>query len=240
MRNFKITIIGNSVALRTRPPEKFPFNKNYCQYLEEIVHSHAPNRTILINNKAQGATTIYNTIVKIDEFVQTHPDFFIINLGVVDASTREIPLWFYRLASSKRDRLIYNVSELFYRNVIIKLRPVLVKLRFKRSWISSKKYKKYFEILITTLIKETNSRIIVLPINLANSRVEKALPGSFKNHNKFNNIMKDIARENDQEFIDLSFLNSDQHFPDGIHYSAGGHKIVAEEISKIIIKWLTK
>ncbi|HAF31116.1 MAG TPA: hypothetical protein DCG75_18925 [Bacteroidales bacterium] len=240
MRNLKITIIGNSVALRTRPPEKFPLNKNYGQHLEEIIHSHSPDRSIFIHNKAQGATTIYNTIVKIDELIQTFPDFFIVNLGVVDASTREIPLWFYRLASNKRDRLIYNIPEFLYRNIIIKFRPILVKLRFKRSWISFKEYKRYFEILIKSLIKETNAKIIVLPINLANTRVEKALPGSLKKHIQYNNIMKSIALENDQEFIDLSFLETEKHFPDGIHYSTIGHKIVADEISKIIIKSLAK
>jgi len=59
MRNLKITIIGNSVALRNRPPEKYPLNKNYSQYLEDYLYSELDNTNIFINNKALGANTIY-------------------------------------------------------------------------------------------------------------------------------------------------------------------------------------
>lgn len=240
MHNLKITIIGNSVALRNRPPEKYPMNKNYGQYLEEYLSSELDNKNIYINNKAVGACTIYNVITKIDEFIQNFPNFYIINLGVVDASTREIPLWFYRLASSKKDRIIYNLCEFLYRAIIIKFRPVLVKLRFKRSWIPAKKYKKYFETLIKTLIKETNAKIIVLPINIANERVEDELPGATSKHILYNQIMKSIADKYSQEFINLNMIISKNHYPDGIHYSGQGHKIVANEIGEIILKSLQK
>ena len=133
MKNIKITIIGNSVALRTRPSEIYPLNKNYCKYLEEILNKNLSETNIIVTNKALGATTIYNSIINIDNFVNTFPEFFIINLGVVDASTREIPLWFYRLASSKKNSFFYNVIKFLYRVIIIKFRPFLVRLRFKTS-----------------------------------------------------------------------------------------------------------
>jgi len=240
MHNLKVTIIGNSVALRNRPPEKYPANKNYCQYLEEYLYTELNNTIVHVNNKALGANTVYNVITKIDDYIQTFPNFYILNLGVVDASTREIPLWFYRMASSKKDRFIYKLAEFMYRNIIIKLRPVLVGLRFKKSWISARKFKKYFETLVNTFLKETNARIIVLPINIANKRVEKALPGTTKKHEQYNQLMKDIVEKYSQEFVDLSSLTSETHYPDGVHYSSVGHKTVATKIGKIILKSLER
>ncbi|GEM_PF-795601 len=235
MKNIKITIIGNSVALRTRPSEIYPLNKNYCKYLEEILNKNLSETNIIVTNKALGATTIYNSIINIDNFVNTFPEFFIINLGVVDASTREIPLWFYRLASSKKDSFFYNVIKFLYRVIIIKFRPFLVRLRFKRSWMSSNQYKKYFTGLIKSLTKETNAKIIVLPINIANERVENELPGSTKKHKEYNKIMFDIVNEYSHNYIDLSCLVSKKHYPDGVHYSIEGHKLVARKISEIIL-----
>jgi len=127
-----------------------------------------------------------------------------------------------------------------YRVLIIKFRPALVKLRLRKSWISSRKYKKYFDTLVKTLIKETNTKIIILPINMANSRVEKSLPGTIKKHEQYNQIMKDIAEKYLLEFVDLCMLTSETHYPDGIHYSVNGHKKVANEIGKIILKSLKR
>ncbi|MCK5028595.1 MAG: hypothetical protein KAR57_03105 [Bacteroidales bacterium] len=236
MQNLKITIIGNSVSLRTRPVEKHPDNKNYGKLLEEFLCQNASDKNIVINNKATGAYTVYNVLTKIDDFVNTFPDYYIINLGVVDASTREIPLWFYRLASSKKKGFVYKLLSFFYRGLIIKARPAFVKLRGKRSWISSKKYRKYFSHLVKTLIKETNAKIIVMPINPANNRVEKELPGSLKNHLLYTKLMKDISLEFSQHFLELNNLNSEEHYPDGVHYSISGHNVVAQELGKIILK----
>ncbi|MBU8893920.1 MAG: hypothetical protein KOO66_14155 [Bacteroidales bacterium] len=236
MQNYKITIIGNSVALRTRPPEKNPENKNYGKLLEEDLCLKIPDKNFVVTNKASGAYTVYNILTKIDDFVNTFPDFFIINLGVVDASTREVPLWFYRLASSKKTGFIFRLASLIYRVIIIKARPVLVKLRGKRSWISSKKYIKYFSLLIKTLLKETNAKIIILPINPANERIEKELPGSLKKHLIYNKIMKDASDEFSLYFVDLEFLYSEKHYPDGVHYSLSGHTNVEQELSEIILK----
>ena len=161
-------------------------------------------------------------------------NFFIVNFGVVDASTREIPLWFYRLAQSKNDRLLNKLSNAIYRNILIKVRPCLVKLRGKRSWISKKRFEKYFDFLVDRLLKETNARIISLPINLANNRVEKALPGSLKKHKEYNKIIREKTLQRKQNFVDLSFLNSEEHYPDGVHFSAAGHKLAADEIFKVI------
>lgn len=236
MKRLKCTVIGNSVALRVRPNQPLPQNLNYSQILESLLTEEFTSPGILVENKSYGAYTVHNAINNIDTYIQTFPDFFIVNFGVVDASTREIPLWFYRLAQSKKDRLINKISSAVYRNIFMKFRPNLVKLRGKRSWISKKKFTEYYDYLLKQLLKETNAHIIALPVNIANDRVEKELPGSLKKHKQYNAIIKKIVEKYNQSSIDLSFLNSEEHYPDGVHYSLKGHHIVAEELFKEIKK----
>ncbi len=232
----RITVVGNSVALRVRPPEKQPDNKNYTILLEEMLNEMLPNKRVAINNKAIGASTVYNIVQDVDVLVQTFPDFYIVNLGVVDASTREVPLWFSRLATKQSHRLIHRLAHHFHRGVLYKIRPLLVKLRGKRTWISKKTFEKHFSFLIRTLQKDTNAYIIVLAINIANERIEKNLPGSKKKHVQYNKIMKKATLERGYAFMETDSLSSAIHYPDGVHFSAEGHKIIAEKIGKIILE----
>lgn len=236
----KITIIGNSVALRTRPPLQYPDNQNYSQILYSLMASDDAYGSIAIDNRAMGATTTYNVSVNIDSFINSFPNIFIINLGVVDASTREVPLWFYRLASSSKAGFIYFLSKAIYRNILIRFRPFLVRLRGKRSWVSKKKFERNFKQIVHGLSRETNAKIIVMPINIANNRVEKSLPGSRKKHIMYNQVMKKIAETHNHFFIELDELNDVAHYPDGVHFSKKGHEIVSSRLKDVIDTILKK
>ncbi len=236
MKTLKITIVGNSVALRTRPTLNHPANKNYSQLLEEILEEKMPSKPIYIKNIAVGATTVYDASINTDKIIHTFPRFFIINLGVVDSCSREVPLWFYRIATSKKDKFINNFAHLIYRGLIFRFRPFLVRLRAKKSWVSKKKFKKYYTKLVETLLKETNAQIIAIPINPVNDRIEKALPGSRKKNIAYNTIIKEIIDSKSQFFIDIGNLNSPIHYPDGVHYSFEGHKAIVEKLLKPILK----
>lgn len=238
MKNLNITIIGNSVALRVRPPKQYPDNENYTKLLEKELNTQLPSHNIRLINKAVGASTTYDVIQKIDEYINTFPDFYILNLGVVDASTREIPRWLNQWINSKKKNLILFLVRALFNHLIKRYRPFFVKLRGKKSWISKKNFKKYFSELVHTLTKETNAKIIAIPINPANQRVEKQLPGSLKKHQEYNTIIEKIIKDHSQKILNTDFLKSETHYPDGVHYSSEGHQVVAKEISKIILKYI--
>lgn len=225
----KITIIGNSVALRVRPPEPFPANKNYTYLLQEAVGIE-----IMIENIALGASTISNWLDNIDSVINSFPDIYIIHIGVVDATVREVPLWFYRLATRRSDRFMNTLFRGIYRGLISKFRPVLSRLRGKRSWTSLKTFTSDYERLIHLLLKDTNAQLITLPINLANERIEKQLPGSRKNHHLFNEVIKKTTEKYHQHFLDISDLQPEEHYPDGVHFNASGHTEVAKRLKKLI------
>jgi len=228
MNNKKICIIGNSVALRVRPALEHPENKNYYQLLQEVDNNYS------FYNLASGAQTVKDVYKSIDNYIRIFPTQYIINLGVVDSCTREVPHWFYRLATQKSLNPFYVFITLLYRNIIAKFRNTLVKLRGKTSWISESKFEKYFELIVINILKETNAKIIILSINIANQRVEAQLPGSMKKQKNYNKIMKEIADKYNQVFVETNGIIESDDYPDGVHFSKSGHEKIAKTLSSII------
>ncbi len=235
MRTFKIGILGNSVALRVRPPLKIPENVNYGRILEKQLQDKLPDTNVIVTNKAKGAATIIDFVRDIDNQLNLFPDFFILNFGVVDSCTREVPKWFYDIQDKKTDNLFRLAVASIYSRVFKKNRPFFVRIRGQKSWVSYSKYEKYFKKALFILSKETNAEIIVLSINLANQRVEDELPGSRKNQIKFNNLIKKITTENGHLFLDTSSLQSENYYPDGVHFSNKGHKQIADLLTELIL-----
>jgi hypothetical protein len=235
MRNIKICIIGNSVALRIRPNDSYPNNKSYSIILNELLCKAFPDSNIFVRNKSIGATPITEFLSNVDTLINEQPDYYIVNLGVVDSSTREIPLWLYKYVNNPvKSRLNYIISGIYSR-VFMKNRQFFVNIRGNKSWITHKDFAKYYDLLLASFIKETNSRIICLPINIANDRIEHQLPGSRKNHNSFNGSIEEIANKHNQLYVKLQdfILNSD--YPDGVHFSSAGHFKVASRLMELIV-----
>ena len=236
MRNLKVSIVGNSVGLRIRPPESYPNNKNYGMLLEEMLQEKYPDTMVLVNNLCIGRATLWDVLEKSGDILNTFPNYYIVNLGVTDASTREIPLWFSDIINRDRPSLFKKVLRGLYIYIIRKVRPQLVFLRGKTTWTSKKSFKNYFDKFIGFLNKESNARIIIISINNATRRIEDQLPGSTKNYIEYNEIIKTIADKHKAYYINSSDIQHEIHSPDGIHLSLEGHKIFANRIFEVIEK----
>ncbi len=235
MNRFKIIIAGNSVAMRVRPSANYPNNINYSSILQKLLESKLDHYTVQVDNKAKGGLLVSDVIMNIDNLINEYPNYYILNLGVNDASTREVPLWFSKKVNSPvKNRLDYVFSGI-HANIFKKNRPFFVKLRGKKTWVKEKDFKNYFDFLISTLIKDTNARIICLPINPANERVEEQLPGSLNFHLRYNEQIKNITNEHGQIYLDTTSFISLKDYPDGIHYSENGHRQIANKLYELII-----
>ena len=241
MRQLKITIAGSSVALRVRPPEMADRTKNkvYGSLLEEKLNRACPEKVITVVNKGITRGLVLDALEEKDKLIRTFPDFFIINIGVVDAPNREMPRWFSDIIFKRRNRNLFRICNFFYLTIIKKyFRTPLVYLRGKRSWVGEKKFEKKYRELVEVLLKETSARLILLGVNQGNERIEKSLPGTLVKFKRYSSIIHTIASEYDLDFIDVSHLNSARHFPDGIHYNSLGHEIIAGKLFEKINKYL--
>lgn len=233
-RRLKICILGNSVALRNRPVEKYPNNKNYGALLEEII---SEKLDVSLINKAVGRATVLDFERGLDGHINEFPDYYILNIGVCDAATRPVPYWYGEIINnSHKNTFLKTVLSSIYYRLIKPYSPFFVKLRGKRSWVSAKRFKRSFQFIVSELIKDTNSRIIIMSINNVNDRLENIVPGSGKKYQEYNRIMKEIADEESQIFLDTTDMIDVKHYPDGTHFNIEGNKEIANRLSRIIIE----
>ncbi len=239
MEKLKISIIGNSVALRVIPATNSIRQLNYGNVLETLLLKKM-NMNLSVENNSIGASIITDVTNKIDYYVNSFPDYYIINLGVVDASSREIPRWYFKIINKWKLNSIGHLLKFIHLVFIKPLRPYVVYLRGRRGWTSPNQFRKLFDKLINYLLRETKSKIIILPINNTTDRIVKNLPGSENKYKIFSGIMKNIAKKYKQVYINLDDLDPLIHCPDGIHFSELGHQVVAEKIMDIIINDVKK
>ncbi len=230
----KVVIIGNSVGLRIRPPGVFPYNKNYGAILEELLQKEYPEKVILIRNLCIGRATIWEILQERNGILREFPDYYVINYGVSDASTREIPLWYSNIINNNKESLTKKIFSSFYVYVIKRIRPYIVRIRGKKTWVSKRNFKKYFDEVVHFLVKGTNAKFIIMPINNPSRRIENELPGSTEKYIEYNRIIKDISDKYNTQYLDTTDLTPEIHTPDGIHFSLDGHQVIAERIYKLI------
>ena len=223
----KITILGNSVSLRNRPVERYPDNKNYGMLLEEML---ADKRVVTVSNKGIGRATIIDINQRIDDHINEFPDYYILNIGVCDAATRPIPLWFATIINNNKNSLLKSVFSSIYYRLIRDNSAFFVRFRGKNAWVSEKRFGREFEYLVSELSKDTNARILILSINKANDRVEKIVPGSGRNYEIYNSIMRNIADKYNQEYIDTTDMSDLEYYPDGTHFNIVGNKEIANRL----------
>ena len=241
MKTIKITIVGNSVAMRIRPPKEIPDNLNYGQILEKKLSETFPSTIVHVENLSLHRALVQDVLDSIDTYLQSYPNYFIINLGIVDACCREIPLWYSNLINKNKHTLFSRsfLCPLYY-NFIKKNRKLFVKLRGFRAWENSRGFKTKYKKLLDSIIKETNSKIITLSINPTTNRVELELPGSTKNITAYNNIIKELTIARNQKFLAFDNFITEKYCPDGIHFSLEGHELVAVMLYKYLSQELKK
>ncbi len=237
----KITIIGNSVAFRVRPPGQWPLNQNYGQILEKTLNGKSNDTIYLVTNKAFYRASVTDIYKRIDDIIKTYPDYYIINTGVVEASTREIPFWMAQIIYYEKPLILHYFLQAIHLWFIEPLRPFFVRLRGKKAWFSPEKFEAKLKKIINTLRKETNAQIILLGMpRKTTQRVIKLIPGSEKNYPLYDDIIRKVAEEQNLVYVATNDLVPDTHFPDGIHFSYEGHKIIAGRLAEKILLLNTK
>lgn len=232
----RITIIGSSVALRVKPPsENRVLNLNYGELIERNLNSRNPELICIVNNLGLSRAITADVLRMKDQISRVRSDYIILNIGAVDAPTREIPLWFSDVIFQRNGKYVYPIFNFIYLNLIKRfLRKPLVYLRLKTSWTSRKRFKRDIDEIFRLLHRETCAEIIVLGINRGNDRIESNLPGSLKKYKVYDNILKEASKKWNCNFVDVEDLNSPEHFPDGVHYNIEGHRVISDRICRLM------
>lgn len=236
MNTKHIVVIGNSVALRVRPPEtkQRKLNKTYTKILEERLNESSSNTLWIVHNHSFSRYMVDEAIRSRDHLVSYNADFYIINLGCVEVPNREIPRWYSDIIFDRKLKIMKPMMQFIYNNVIKRVRSPLVQLRAFRPWISKKKFLKIYGDLLKLILKETSAQILMIGINEANENIDTVLPKTSSKYHNYNNALKELANAFEIKFIGTEDFQADNHFPDNVHYNQAGHLLLTNKILKVI------
>jgi lysophospholipase L1-like esterase len=226
----KIIIVGNSVALRIRPPRQ---NENDLSYAEILDNSLS---NALVINRAVGSTIMPHESIWIDEMVGYHAKCYILNYGIVDACSRSVPRWMWNFINNDNPhrgiilKLLRFLCSIFEK----KFRRSLTVIRGKRPWTNRAAFAYKYEKMLKLIQKDSTAQIICIGINRPSSRVERILPGSIRNVQRYNEVIRQLANKYNSDYVE-TFYDFDESFvPDGVHYNAEGHRKLAGMLLEVI------
>jgi hypothetical protein len=241
----KICILGNSIGFRIRPPRK-----NYQELTySEILESHGYN----VRNVSKSAIMLNEAFTFLEEDVITFfPDIIIIHYGVVEVSSRRTFRWanneaiinYYTNRFFSRSFNFTTPCSLIYLFLLRVfnscIRHVAAVFNFQWQWLSTKRFLIVLQSVLEILIKETNASVIVIGVTPCSNRIENILRGSRKNIMEINSGMKAVCEQflcrvkylDPDSFVQEN--NIDNLVPDGIHFSAEGHRYLAEKLLYLI------
>ena len=220
----KIVIIGDSLSL-PRPDDGINFECTYPYLLSKELDSF-----IIINRSRRANDTKEQTVNQniMDDIVYLKPDILIIHLGIVDCAPR--------IFSRNETTLLKYLK--FVNKYIIKFasrhRYLITKI-FKKVYVKPNEFQQNLEVLIKKVKEYTNKVYIVNIANTNEENINKSY-GFIQHINTYNEILENIAKDENIKLIDINSVTGNILLDDGIHLNENGNI----KMSQILIREINK
>lgn len=232
-----------SDSLGLARPGHVELNNTYIYIFEKWLRDSIGEDVHLIN-RARRAFTIdklYEVFKEDEEYIHGEKDVLIIHEGVCDCAPRPVSKGLRRIISMLPGFIKIRIISFLHKNRSTILR---------HGWRSYLVSKKEFERVLHQWLSEarmTFKRIYVLTIAPTNLEIETHSPGFSASINCYNNIIKQVVKDlnNDKiQIIDVySFINSLKNIDDyiikedGHHITAKTHQLIAESLIGLEKSW---
>lgn len=226
----KIVIVGNSVAIRIRPPRQNEDDLSYA----EILDNNLP--TTMVINRAVGATVMPYQSLWVDEMIGYHANCYILHYGVVDALSRSVSrrMWNFINNDNPQRGFIMKVLRFLCSLIEKKFRRTLTVIRGKRGWTSRTAFAYKYEKMLKLIQKDSIAQIICIGINRPSARIERFLPGSVRNVQRNNEVIRQLANKYNSVYVETFYDFDESLIPDGIYFNAEGHRKLATMLLDVI------
>lgn len=245
----KICILGNSVGFKIRPPRNGPGEVTYSEILEKAGHN--------VRNVSRAGVTLGEAFGLLDEDVLTFfPDVVIVHHGVVEVCQRRtvrswnnaaIPNVYLNSVFRRRHQFNdagFKIANVFWRSLNWATRVVAAAIGLKWQWQAPRLFVETLKATCHLILKETSASILVLGITPCSSRVQRILPGSAEAIVETNRLLRQLCEELGPRvrFVETETWMSEADLPrlspDGIHFSAEGHSVMAQKIKPALQAFL--
>lgn len=242
----KICVIGNSAGFKIRPPRTTPDERTYSEILEAAGHC--------VKNVSKAGVILREAYGMLDDEVLTFfPDAVVINHGVVEVCYRRnfrltnnsaIPNVYLNSIFRRRyefaEGAAFKAINFVRRAINWGIKTTAKTLGIKWQWMRKEAFMEVMKATCELIQKETNARIFIVGITPCSPRVERILKGSGEEIAATNRLLREYCAGAGPRvrFVDVERFVTEADFPeiapDGVHFSAAGHKRVAEHLLRAI------
>jgi hypothetical protein len=241
----RVCIVGNSVGFKMRPPRSGPGELTYGEILRQGGHE--------VTNASMAGVFLTEQFALLDDQVLTaFPDVVILHHGVIEVFYRRT---FRRwnnsaIVNQYRNQVMrqefvprtpaFVARNFFFRAVNAATRGVATAVGWRWQWQSADRFLGGVTHACELVLKETGAFIVIVGISPPSDKAETDLPGLRAEIGRRNEALRKCAERLGPrvEFLDVAALLAQGSYadlvPDGIHFSAEGHRRVAAALSRIL------
>lgn len=234
----KIVILADSLAL-PRPEDigDTPHEATYPYLLDQALRREAPDHQVI--ERGMRRRTINDVLADWREMVEfRRPDILVVHVGIVDCAPRV----FLRRESDFIANLRFVSLREFITNFAHNHRRRIVTLR-RRVYVTAQ----VFEAQVREVCERARTlgikSLVFINIIKPPDSLEQRSPGFQLNVDTYNRILQTVAQEQGVHLVDLNRLVANDDgtkavLDDGIHLTREGHKILARELEKHVLKFV--
>lgn len=247
-RPLRVVVIGNSCVFLTVPAADGVDDDCYPGWLRELLHQRGVEATVAVHS--QWHSTVKEALPKFESWVRDElPDVVIVNFGIVDAQARVLPTWLLRNTMTWLPGQ-GAVAHRYRKRVVPRLRPGV--RGWQRFWagrvgprwsrVRPAVFQRSMARLLQLCARQCNAQVVVLDIERANEVLLHWMPGLQNRVDRYNGILERVVAGDTSGRATLlrtsavAAADPERLLPDGIHWSAEGHRLVAELIADELVK----
>jgi lysophospholipase L1-like esterase len=223
----RVLVAGNSVALYIRPRD--PGARPYGHLLRDRLQGESA-QPVDVDIRAENSQTVADLVADCEEsLVAWAPDVVIFQVGIVECTPRVVP-------HALRRRFVKGrtpVERLWLAGEALVRRP-LVGLLGGAPAMSPRAFQAGLTRLCSIGRGEAGARVLCIGIHETTARVTREVPGIQEQIRTFDGAIRAACAASGASYVDpapvVAELGLDAASPDGIHFSAEGHRRLAARL----------
>ena len=212
----------------------------YPRALEAILNADERD-SWLVENRSRIAATIDDVPALLDEIVCAAPEFVVLDVGFPEAllrpHSRRQWYWTYLFVPGRHP---YSRA---FRTLGRWYSAVRRRFHLMEQWVPARRFERRLSETVAYLRSEAQANVILVEANPWNALVERWNPGSGPQIDLFNDILVRVASQEGAVFFPLDALSErdpghrpvGDWIPDGSHFNAEGHRLIAGALADLIL-----
>lgn len=247
-RPLRVVVTGNSIAFFLRPPRAHRDEGHYAEVLEDLLaEAGVPAR---VTSASRWFMLVTEAFRRFEDIVTPHhPDVVVMNFGLLECEPKIMPTrtlkWLYtwKPGGSRWARLVRSLVVRPLQKAYRLFAPTLIRLLPVPRRVGPGRFRLEMARFVRVVRKERGALVLLCAVNPPGPALEATLPGTAEGARRYTAILEDVAAADDQVRVVrtdrlVESEGVDELLPDGIHYNARGHRLVAELLRDEILAWL--